>query len=345
MNAPAPNVKVVNTLQQMKQEVVTGLSQRQKTLPCKYFYDKKGSELFEQICDLDEYYVTRTELKLLEQIKCELAGLIGPHAAIIEPGAGAGIKIQKLLQVLDSPDLYAPLDISKQFLEYSADKIRADFSEIRISEIQADFTQQLSWPEGVEFATGKHVVFFPGSTIGNFPPNEAVAFVERLGNLINQDGALILGVDLIKESKILEAAYDDKKGVTAAFNKNILLRINRELDANFDLDYFEHVAVFNHAKSRIEMHLKSIIEQSIRIDGELFEFRKGETIHTENSYKYSMDQIETLAELAGYQLVQSWQDERDYFSICYLVKSTKSAKEATPSKSALSPNWFEKSIA
>jgi L-histidine Nalpha-methyltransferase len=347
MNAPVPNIKIAenfNVQRQMMQEVIEGLSQKQKTLPCKYFYDKKGSELFEKICDLEEYYVTRTEIKLLEQVKYKLADLIGAHAAIVEPGAGAGLKIQKLLQVMQSPELYAPMDISKQFLEFSAEKIREKFSNIRITELQADFTQQLSWPKGVELASGKHVVFFPGSTIGNFPPNEAVDFIQRLGNLINQNGALILGVDLIKDADVLEAAYDDKQGVTAAFNKNILQRINRELGANFELDSFEHQAIFNQEKSRVEMHLTSKIEQSVSINNQVFIFKEGETIHTENSYKYSLDQIETLAALAGYKLIESWQDEDKYFSICYLIKRNEGEHCKRLAEAKLSKSWFVEHI-
>jgi L-histidine Nalpha-methyltransferase len=344
MNAQAPSVEPVKSddaTQQMMQEVCAGLNQIPKTLPCKYFYDKKGSELFEQICDLEEYYVTRTEMALLDKVKYQLAELIGKHAAIIEPGAGAGLKIQKLLQVMKSPELYVPMDISKQFLKYSAEKIREKFSNIRITEIQADFTQQLLWPEGVESASGKHVVFFPGSTIGNFSPNEAVAFIQRLGSLINQNGALILGVDLIKDAEVLEAAYDDKKGITAAFNKNILQRLNCELNANFELGDFEHVAKFNPTKSRIEMHLKSNVEQTVTIGSQTFTFEEGETIHTENSYKYSMDQIKTLAELAGYELVNAWQDELKYFSICYLVKSTQRTEELADQTVDRAKHWFD----
>ena len=299
-------------------EVTCGLNQQQKTLPCKYFYDEKGSKLFEDICSLPEYYVTRTELALLENIKDELAIMIGKNATIIEPGAGAGIKIRTLLQALNSPELYVPLDISRDFLFYSAEVIQKKFPDIDIMPIQGDFTNPVKWLGKKE--SSNRIVFFPGSTIGNFKNNQAVSFLSNMHQLIGENGAMIIGVDLLKEQTILESAYDDAEGVTAAFNKNLLSRINHELNADFNLNLFEHEAFLNHQKSRIEMHLVSTKNQTVNINGEKFIFSANETIHTENSHKYSIESFLKLASQAKLKKVKTWSDENNYFSIHYLVR-------------------------
>ncbi len=303
---------------QFLSEVKQGLRKRQKALPCKYFYDQTGSELFEEICDLDEYYITRTELALLQSIEIELAELIGKNSVIIEPGAGAGIKIRRLLNALDSPLTYVPMDISEDFLFYSADIIQKQFPEIEILPIQGDFTQPVKWL-GTEQHSNR-VVFFPGSTIGNFEKQEAIEFLHNMNELIGDSGSLIVGADLLKEKEILEAAYDDKKGVTAKFNKNLLARINQELNGNFELKHFTHEARLNNEQQRIEMHLVSNRQQTVTIDDETFKFSNGESIHTENSHKYSVQSFAKIAKEAGLKTVKTWTDKDKLFSIHYLVR-------------------------
>ncbi len=307
-----------NPKQQFLNEVKAGLSGIPKTLPCKYFYDQKGSELFEKICQLDEYYITRTELQLLTQIETELTELIGKNAVIIEPGAGAGIKIRKLLSALDSPRAYVPMDISEDFLFYSAEIIQNKFPEIEILPIEGDFTQHVEW-QGMDQYPNR-VVFFPGSTIGNFEKSEAIDFLKNMYELVGKNGALIVGADLLKDRATLEAAYDDSLGVTARFNKNLLLRINNELDGNFNLQQFTHQARLNHQQQRIEMHLVSDKTQQVEIAQETFKFDKGESIHTENSHKYTLQSFTAMAEQAGFRSLKTWTDEQNYFSIHYLVR-------------------------
>ena len=297
-------------------DVVDGLSNDQKTLPCKYFYDTEGSRLFEEICLLDEYYITRAELSLIDAIKSDIAERIGKDATIIEPGAGAGIKIQKLLNALDTPNTYIPIDISQDFLDYSESKINEQFPRLDVQPIQADFTAPIDFEEAE--ATNNRVVFFPGSTIGNFSPAQATELLSNLAELASKDGSVIVGFDLKKPVKKIEAAYNDAKGVTAQFNKNILVRINRELDADIDIDSFEHEAIFNEQESRIEMHLKSKKSQTIEIENQTFKFGKSETIHTENSYKYSNDAFKSLAENAGLTSLASWTDRDSLVSMHYL---------------------------
>ncbi|WP_444995267.1 L-histidine N(alpha)-methyltransferase [Aliikangiella sp. IMCC44359] len=298
-------------------DVIEGLSKKPKTLPCKYFYDETGSKLFEDICDVQEYYITRTEIKLLEKIKFELSDMIGKKAVIIEPGAGAGRKIQNLLETLDSPSTYVPIDISADFLFYSAEKIKHKFPDVNIMPIQGDFTESIRWQGNQE--QRNRVVFFPGSTIGNFTPQQAESFLKNQVKLVGSQGALLIGVDLVKSNERLEAAYNDKQGVTAQFNKNLLTRINTELGGNFDLQQFSHHAFFNEEKSRIEMHLKSDKQQSIKINQQIFKFEEGENIHTENSYKYSINSFIQLAKKAGLKSQKYWVDESNLFSIHFLT--------------------------
>lgn len=297
-------------------DVLEGLSKSQKTLPCKYFYDEVGSNLFESICDVDEYYITRTELKLLDEIKREIADLIGPDSVIIEPGAGAGIKIQKLLDELDSLKTYVPIDISADFLFYSAEKIREKFPDVEIRPIQGDFTEPYQWT-GNQSLTNR-VVFFPGSTIGNFTPAQAEEFLRNQKKFAGNRGAMIVGVDLVKPLKRLESAYNDSQGVTADFNKNLLVRINNELGGNFELDQFAHTAVFNEQESRIEMRLVSQQAQSVKINRQEFHFDESEYIHTENSYKYTIESFTNLAKKAGLKSHKIWTDKERLFSVHYL---------------------------
>ena len=298
------------------EDVIEGLTQSQKTLPCKYFYDEKGSKLFEKICTLDEYYITRTELTLLDTIGEELSQKIGKNAVIIEPGAGAGLKIRKLFGLLDSPQLYVPMDISKEFLLYSAEIIQNEFPKIEVHPIKGDFTQSVRW---LDSANPNKIIFFPGSTIGNFEQEKAIEFLLNMKNLMGHEGALIIGVDQIKNRDVLINAYDDALGITAEFNKNLLLRINKELDGNFDLSEFKHKAVFDEALSRIEMYLISRKNQHVSINGWDFSFLEGEMIHTENSHKYSDESFLSLASRAGLKSIKSWADKNEQFRIYYMV--------------------------
>ncbi|PHS16846.1 MAG: L-histidine N(alpha)-methyltransferase [Kangiella sp.] len=298
------------------QDVIEGLSHSQKSLPCKYFYDETGSRLFEQICQLDEYYITRTELELLENIKQELANEIGENAVIIEPGAGAGKKIQILLHALESPQTYVPMDISKDFLFYSAKVIQENFRNIEVSPIQGDFTKPIKW---LDKNSDNRIVFFPGSTIGNFEAELAVSFLQNMKALMGKKGSMIIGVDRIKDRQTLVNAYDDSSGITSDFNKNLLVRINRELNGNFNLNAFQHSAIFNEVDSRIEMHLISTIQQDVRINGHVIRFQKDEAIHTENSHKYSDKSFIKLVSKAGLKSVKYWVDSKNLFNIYYLV--------------------------
>lgn len=300
------------------QDVIHGLSQAQKTLPCKYFYDSRGSQLFEEICELDEYYITRTELALIDTIKHEVADLIGDSATIIEPGAGAGKKIQKLLGALDSPKTYVPVDISPDFLDYSEQKINQKFPALEVLPIEADFTQPLSWAQQKDIQNRN--VFFPGSTIGNFSPQQATELLANLASMTDDDGGVLVGFDLHKNVDKIKAAYNDKKGVTADFNKNILVRIKSELNTDINPETFEHEAVFNHDESRIEMHLKSKVNQTVEIESQRFDFHKSETIHTENSYKYSNQAFLELASEAGLTSQKHWMDDEQLISMHYLTK-------------------------
>lgn len=306
---------------QFLQDVYSGLEAKHKSLPCKYFYDQTGSDLFEAICELDEYYLTRTELSLLKRIRMDLAELIGKNASIIEPGAGAGIKIQTLLQALDSPSSYVPMDISKDFLFASARIIQARFPHIDILPIQGDFTRPIKLLD--ENAANNHVVFFPGSTIGNFEKSDAVNFLANMAKLVGQSGAIIVGADLIKDAVILEAAYDDSLGVTAKFNKNLLVRINTELAGNFKLNQFEHLARYNSNEERVEIFLRSKTDQTVRVRKQDFSFKKNELIHTENSHKYSIKSFEKIAQRAGLNVQKIWCDDKNYFGIFYLTVKTK----------------------
>ncbi len=303
-------------------EVTDGLSSSQKTLPCKYFYDEKGSQLFEAICETPEYYVTRTECSIYERYASEMAALIGEKALLLEPGAGSVKKIGMILEKLTNPVGFVPMDISQEILQYSSDVLSQQFPEMSIDPIVIDFLNkeqihQIFSTLPVRPLVNKRVIFFPGSTIGNFNPDDAIVFLKQFAeNLYSGDG-LLIGVDLVKDTAILEAAYDDKKGITAQFNKNLLDRIDRELNATLSTGSFSHRAVFNQDKSRIEMHLVSDIEQTVCLDGNKVSFKQSETIHTENSYKYTIDSFSLLAKKAGFQLEKVWKDDNDLFSVHY----------------------------
>jgi L-histidine Nalpha-methyltransferase len=298
-------------------DVVTGLAASPKAIPSKYFYDEEGSRLFEQICELDAYYPTRTEIAILRDNAGEIAELIGEGAVLVEPGAGAAQKVRVLLDAAEEAlKAYVPLDISGEHLIEASEKLAADYPRMKIVPIVADFSKPFDLD--AEAPSGRRVGFFPGSTIGNFTPEQARAFLARLLGLLGPGSGLVIGVDLQKDVGVLERAYDDPEGVTAAFNLNLLTRINAELGGDFDLASFAHKAIYNAQKSRIEMHLVSLAAQTVTVSGESFAFGEGETIHTENSCKYTVEGFAALAEQAGWTVERVWTDENRLFSVHYL---------------------------
>jgi len=293
--------------------VLAGLRHHQKELPCKYFYDDEGSRLFDLICELPEYYPTRTETKLLRDKAGEFARAIRDEVELIEFGAGSLAKAGIVLEALRNPRAYVPIDISGDYLGQMAAKFARAFPTVPVYPVVADFTKPLKL-----VATGaRRVGFFPGSTIGNFTRAEASAFLRRAASLL-KGGGLLIGVDLVKDPAILHAAYNDAAGVTEAFNKNILVRANKELDANFDPDAFAHYAFYNPTHQRIEMHLMSMEDQKVSVAGECIAFTEGETIHTENSHKYTVEGFRELATEAGFVPKQVWTDPNRLFSVHWL---------------------------
>ncbi len=303
------------TVDAFRTAVLDGLGATPKTLPCKFFYDAEGSKLFDRICELPEYYPTRTEIALLTQRAEDIAGLVGPEAGIVEFGSGAGVKIRLLLAALDRPAAYIPVDISRDHLLHAAESLARDIPTLRIRPVCADYTSPFALPHIPGTRPKRIVGFFPGSTIGNFTPDEATTFLRRTARLLGRGAMMIVGADLPKDRATLEAAYDDAQGVTAAFNLNLLHRINRELGADFETAAFQHQARWNQAESRVEMHLVSRRPQTAQIAGHRFDFAPGASIHTENSYKYSTEAFGRLARLAGYHAVETWTDPKSLFAI------------------------------
>jgi dimethylhistidine N-methyltransferase len=306
------------TLAQFRSEVLRGLRAPVKELPCKYFYDEAGSALFERITLLDEYYLTRTETAIMRQYAGQMAGLLGRRCLLIEYGSGSSAKTRLLLDNLPDPAGYVPIDLSSAFLHESAQKLSQEYSRLEILPVAADFCQPLQLPLPRKLAA-RRVVYFPGSTIGNFGPAQAIALLRRTAALCGPGGGLLLGADLRKDERVLEAAYDDAQGVTAAFNRNLLVRINRELGGDFDPRQFAHRAFFNRLESRIEMHLVSERHQGAHVDNEKFFFSAGEPIRTEFSYKYGPGDLHDLAGTAGFTVETTWMDERRYFSVSYIT--------------------------
>lgn len=298
--------------QAFAQDALEGLTRTPKSLSPKYFYDAAGSDLFEQITLLPEYYPTRTELGILRDRGTEIAKLIPPAAALVEFGAGATTKVRLLLNCC-SFAAYVPVDISGDFLALQAKGLRRDFPQLAVHPVTADFTQNFALP--AEVRDMPKVGFFPGSTIGNFEPQEASRFLRRAEKILGKGSLLILGVDLEKDEDILHAAYNDAAGVTARFNLNLLVRMNRELGANFDVSSFVHRAIYNREQHRIEMHLFSRKAQKVRLCGRTISFAAGESIHTENSYKYSIPRLGALARSSGWRLETSWTDAKGMFSV------------------------------
>jgi L-histidine Nalpha-methyltransferase len=295
-------------------DVLAGLSASPKRLPPKYFYDATGSQLFERITELPEYYPTRSEIGILRKHARDIAILIPQGAALVEFGSGSSRKARILLRALRPLAAYVPVDICGEMIEQEAAELRPDFPGLKVLPVTADITQNFPLPEPAQ-AAPLRVGFFPGSTIGNFEPHEAAAFLRNAARILGANATLIVGADLIKDAEVLNAAYNDAAGVTAKFNLNLLTRINRELRGTFKLDTFAHHAFYNRERSRIEMHLASLKRQKVKVAGETIDFRTGETIHTENSYKYSVESLGALARGAGWRQTGVWTDERQYFSL------------------------------
>ncbi len=295
--------------------VLQGLTRRPRRISPKFFYDEEGSRLFDAICDLPEYYPTRTEMGILQACAMELSGLIGKDATLIELGSGASRKIRLLLEAL-RPRHYAGLDISQAFLHDSVSRLARDYPWLETHAVCADFSEEFDLPIFAE--SERRVLFFPGSTIGNFEPHDALTLLQRLRRVAQPNGGLLIGVDLKKDPRILHDAYNDSQGITAAFNRNLLKRILRELGATLNVDGFQHRAFYNGGPGRIEIHLVSRGRQDIHVLGRRFSFERGDSIHTENSYKYSIEQFHALARAAGFHPRRVWTDSADLFSVHYL---------------------------
>jgi dimethylhistidine N-methyltransferase len=299
---------------QFAADVLAGLNATPRRISAKYFYDAEGSRLFEEITRLPEYYPTRCEIKILRDHGKEIAGLIPPGAALVEFGAGSTKKVRVLLRAAPTLAAYVPVDICAEMIEAEARELKTDRPQLPVLPVVADICTRFALPDA-ERAASARVGFFPGSTIGNFESHEVAAFLRNAGDILGPGAVLIVGVDLIKAPEILNSAYNDKQGVTAKFNKNLLVRMNRELDASFKLECFEHHAFYNRERNRIEMHLASLKRQKVRVAGETIDFRAGETIHTENSYKYSIESLNALAGGVGWTQIKAWTDPKKYFAV------------------------------
>ncbi|MEN3975841.1 L-histidine N(alpha)-methyltransferase [Emcibacter sp. SYSU 3D8] len=299
-------------------DVLEGLAKPQKQIPPKYFYDARGSDLFERICQTPEYYVTRTELKLLSDIGPDVAGIAGRDVTVIEFGSGSDAKIRRLLDALPSPGAYVAIDISRAALEPAIEDLARDYADMSVGGIVADFSAPVAVPHDA-LSGGRKLAFFPGSTIGNMERSRARQFLADVRAMLAPEDGFLVGVDLRKGRDILDPAYNDDAGVTAEFNLNVLRRINRELGGSIDLGNFRHLAFYNETEGRIEMHLRSTTDQQFEVAGRQFAMERDETIHTENSYKYSVAEFALAAESAGFRVMRTWQDPRSLFSIHYLA--------------------------
>jgi len=299
----------------LREDIIQGLSAPEPYILPKYFYDETGSRLFEAICNTEEYYPTRTEVGIIRDNIDDIVDTLGKDCLLIEPGSGDSYKVRLLLDAL-RPIAYLPIDISRRYLQDEAQKLAAEFTWLNVHAVCADFTGKLELPYHVQ--PTNTVAFFPGSTIGNFSPEQAVTVLAEIGVMVGEGGGLLIGVDLQKKSEILNAAYNDKQGFTEQFNKNLLLRINRELGADFVIEQFGHHAFFNEEERRIEMHLVSLQAQRVTIGDQTFRFEKDQSILTEYSHKYTVEHFQRLAEDAGFYSVKTWLDDDQLFSVHYL---------------------------
>ena len=301
-------------------DVVAGLSSEPRTLPCKYFYDARGAALFQKICELPEYYITRTEIDILDRHRAEIAAHLGANIELIGLGTGAGTKTRILIEALEKPAVYIPVDISEKQLRQSTGLFRQIFPTLEILPVCADYLQPFDLPSPRHKAA-RNIVYFPGSTIGNFDPIGATEFLQRVVDFCGRDGGLLIGVDLQKDRHVIEAAYNDKAGVTAQFNLNLLVRANREIGADFDLRHWRHCANYNSNNGRIEMYLISEADQRVRIEDRQFNFRTGERILTEYSYKHTRESFAALAANAGFDFEKMWTDQEALFGVFYFTCS------------------------
>ena len=312
-------VDLAPELVSFRDAVLEGLASSPKSVPPTYFYDARGSELFEQICELPEYYPTRTEMGILRRHASDIAARIGPQAHIIEYGAGASDKIRIILDALEDPVAYMPVDISGEYLSDVAEQLAGDYPTLEVTAVVADYRQPFAVPPPRRPARTR-ALLFTGSTIGNFSPEEAMAFLRHAARRLAGGGALLIGADLRKDPRLLHAAYNDAAGVTAAFNLNLLTRINSELGGNFDVDAFDHYAFYDPREGRIEMHLVSQRSQRVGVAGRSFFFATGESLHTENSYKFDVDGFRDMARRAGFVPEAVWLDDQRWFSV-HLLRS------------------------
>ncbi len=301
-----------------RDDVLAGLRRQPRTLPCKYFYDERGSQLFEEICELDEYYLTRTELAIMKEHAQDMAAAIGPDVMLIEYGSGSSAKSRLLLDHLEELAAYVPVDISREHLQQNADELSRAYPDIEVLPVCADFTTEFELPSAQRIPS-RVAVYFPGSTIGNFTPDAVLQMLTQIARLCGDDGSLLIGTDLQKDTGILKAAYNDSQGVTAEFNLNLLHRIARELEGDLDPEQFKHDAIYNEEDHRVEMHLVSQSKQSITIGDESFQFAEGESILTEYSHKYSVEGFADLAKKTGLKLRQCWTDSQDLFAVQHLA--------------------------
>jgi dimethylhistidine N-methyltransferase len=297
--------------------VLAGLSRNPRAIPAKYLYDEAGSALFDAICELPEYYLTRTEIDILRQYAGEIAALAGPGCALVEYGSGSSVKSRLLIEALRDLVAYVPIDISRHHLDATALRLRLDYPRLKVEPVCADYMALAALPGDLALAE-RRLGFFPGSTIGNLMPEEATAFLRRARTLLGRDGALVLGADLKKDPRRLHDAYNDSAGVTAAFTLNLLSRMNRELGADFDLAGYEHEAFYNAAEGRIEIYFRSLRPQTVHIGGRRFSFSAGERVHTEYSYKYDDADLAALARSAGFDIVRTWTDPARLFAVVFL---------------------------
>jgi dimethylhistidine N-methyltransferase len=301
-----------------QKEILSGLARDPKEISPKYFYDEAGSELFEEICEQPEYYPTRTEFGIMRDHIDDIATSIGPNASIIEFGSGASVKTRLLLESVPELAAYVPVDISREHLASTAAALACEYPDIEVLPVCADFTRPFELPVPSRMPD-RNVVFFPGSTIGNFSTREAIALMRVMREQAKDNGALLIGVDLEKPSDILEPAYNDAAGVTAEFNLNLLTRLNREYGANFEPESFEHLAIYDEEHHRIEMRLISLADQSVEMGGETFDFDAGEYIVTEHSHKYSLERFAAMATKSGFEQQKCLTDDNELFSVQFLV--------------------------
>jgi dimethylhistidine N-methyltransferase len=299
-------------------EVVEGLTSEPKRLPCKYLYDERGSLLFERICALDDYYIPGMEREIMRGHLREIAACLGGRVLLVEYGCGDCSKTRLLLDHLDDLAAFVPLDISREQLARVTEELAMEYGQLEILPVCADYTGDFELPK-VNGKTHRVVAYYPGSTIGNFEPRDAVDFLRSIAGVCGPGGALLIGVDLKKDPLVLHRAYNDPEGITAAFNLNLLRRINRELDADFDLEAFRHYAFYNPLRGRVEMHLINLREQEVNLGGIAIPLAMGESIWTESSYKYTLEQFHVLASRAGFEVKRAWIDRRGWFSVQYLI--------------------------